>query len=52
MTEYTDPDTLVFQQANKSAAETPVAEKVDLTGLKEKKEPAPAQAEQDKEEHV
>ncbi len=52
VTEYTDPDLLAAQQAAQPKQKKTVSGKVDLTGVKEKDEPAAAKPEQDKEERV
>lgn len=47
VTEYTDPDVLAAQQATQAKAKKTVSGKVDLTGAKEKNDPASAEAKQD-----
>jgi len=47
VTEYTDPDLLAAQQAAKPKQKKTVSGKVDLTGVKEKNDPASARAKQD-----
>ncbi len=51
VTEYTDPDVLFAQQAKQAKNKT-VSGKVDLTGVKDKDEPASGKPKQDNEEHV
>lgn len=52
VTEYTDPDLLAAQQAAQPKQKKTVSGKVDLTGAKEKTEPAANKSEQENEERV
>ena len=51
VTQYTDPDVMFARQAAKEKKKT-VSGKVDLTGVKDKDEPASAEPKQDNEEQV